>query len=691
MRQLHADTPITEASQDRLGRDAVARLIATEIRQAPSDAGFVLSLMGPWGAGKTSVLNLIGLELHESVEVLRFDPWLFAGAEQLVTRFFEELGAQLGSSSNRRMRELAGSFADYGATLTPLLQLALGPTGLAITSLLRHKQASAKAKRGSASAQRKALQRRLRDIDRPIVVFIDDIDRLPAHEVREVVRLVKLVGDLPGVRYVLAFDRRRVELALGDQTETGRAYLEKIVQAPHDLPTVAPATLRRLALEELNARLSDTELPFFSQEAWGQLFGTGIAPMLSTLRDVHRYANVAPAALELVGGEVASHDVLALEALRLFDPDVHASLPKLADVLTGRRGIDIRSPEQVEADARTRVEAAMKCSSHPEATRELLGSLFPAAGHLFGRSRGSADDRAWRSRRRVASATVLEIYLSSLIGESAVTTAHVHHVLEGMADPGRLRELLEGTPNDRLYDLFDRLFDLRSSFPAEHAAQAALVVARQEQRLVDHSGGTLGLPARWSVETLVEALLRVVPEAERPAAVMQMIETAPDVSHALRTANRFGTHPEREDRSADAEILDAEATTAVLNDIRGRVRRATAIELRDEPDLRSLLAGLLVPDDGAGRAEIAAKARDDGVMRALVRQSFGWGHRSSGFGTTRVPMLYWASLTSMLDKETLEARVHDLAPLIEPDDEDEKTAWQLALRYASGEEPDRFP
>lgn len=42
-----------------------------------------------------------------------------------------------------------------------------------------------------------------------IVVFLDDFDRLTAPEVREVVRLVKLVGDLPFVTYVLAYDQTR--------------------------------------------------------------------------------------------------------------------------------------------------------------------------------------------------------------------------------------------------------------------------------------------------------------------------------------------------------------------------------------------------------------------------------------------------------------------------------------------------
>jgi hypothetical protein len=45
----------------------------------------------------------------------------------------------------------------------------------------------------------------------------------------------------------------------------------------------------------------------------------------------------------------------------------------------------------------------------------------------------------------------------------------------------------------------------------------------------------------------------------------------------------------------------------------------------------------------------------------------------------------------MLGEDVLSRRVLELAPSIEPIDEDERTAWELAVRYASGEKPPRFP
>src|SRR5436190_1928866 len=96
---FHADSPITKAEQDELGRLGLARQIVEQIRRTPCDEGFVIGLLGPWGSGKTSILNLVRAQLaqaaSEDVIVVPFNPWLFSGAEQLVTRFFAELAAAL--------------------------------------------------------------------------------------------------------------------------------------------------------------------------------------------------------------------------------------------------------------------------------------------------------------------------------------------------------------------------------------------------------------------------------------------------------------------------------------------------------------------------------------------------------------------------------------------------------------------
>jgi hypothetical protein len=111
--------------------------------------------------------------------------------------------------------------------------------------------------------------------------------------------------------------------------------------------------------------------------------------------------------------------VLALEAVRVFDPDVHERLLGGADLPTGARNpFDFRPRAQDEAE---RVEAAktlLANSSRREATRTILRGLSPAAAHLFGGSRESAQTQ-WREAKRVAAQPVLLRYLHLTLATSS--------------------------------------------------------------------------------------------------------------------------------------------------------------------------------------------------------------------------------------------------------------------------------
>src|SRR5689334_12469412 len=93
---LQSDEPITRRTEDRLDRARLAEAIADQVLHSPPGQGFVIAIDGAWGSGKTSVLNMIEevVDLQEIV-VLRFNPWLFSGTEELVLRFLHELGTQL--------------------------------------------------------------------------------------------------------------------------------------------------------------------------------------------------------------------------------------------------------------------------------------------------------------------------------------------------------------------------------------------------------------------------------------------------------------------------------------------------------------------------------------------------------------------------------------------------------------------
>ena len=122
-----ADNPITHPEEDALGRTKPARSFAEQVLSLDSTQGVVVGVLGPWGSGKTSFVNLARGHLKDSnVTVLEFNPWMFSGADQLVQAFFVELSAQLKIRAG--LAEIGKLLEDYGETFSGLGWLPLvGP------------------------------------------------------------------------------------------------------------------------------------------------------------------------------------------------------------------------------------------------------------------------------------------------------------------------------------------------------------------------------------------------------------------------------------------------------------------------------------------------------------------------------------------------------------------------------------
>ena len=260
------DSPIQSPEQDRLGRSRLAESIALELH---GPASIVAAITGPWGSGKTSVLNLVKARLasNEATVVIEFNPWFFSGTEQLIAHFFAEFAAQLRTDKEESHEAIADRLDAYGRVLEPLAEVPVigwlakifrGGTGVGSQVARRGDRFH----RPSLREEREALEAALLASNVQFVVIVDDIDRLQTEEIRDVVRLVRLVGQMPRTTYLLAFDRVRVEKALGDDDVTlGRDYLEKIVQVMYALPEPSRDELLRLTLEFARPRNRGSPYP----------------------------------------------------------------------------------------------------------------------------------------------------------------------------------------------------------------------------------------------------------------------------------------------------------------------------------------------------------------------------------------------------------------------------------------------
>jgi predicted KAP-like P-loop ATPase len=236
-----------------------------------------------------------------------------------------------------------------------------------------------------------------------------------------VFKLVRLTASFPNIIYIVAFDRSRVEEALADQGIPGRDYLEKILQVAIDLAVVPAHVLSRQILGAIDQALAAIPAPGpFDEHVWPDIFAETIRPLVRTIRDVRRYALAIRGTIAGLGGQVALADALALEAIRVFLPDVFVRLHGAVDGLTKTSdrlyGLREESPglkEQIDG----LIEAA---KDRGELVRSMIRRLFPAATrHLpHGSHYGSDWSAGWLRDRRVAHPDILRLYLERVAGES---------------------------------------------------------------------------------------------------------------------------------------------------------------------------------------------------------------------------------------------------------------------------------
>lgn len=617
------------------------------------DEGFVIGLTGPWGTGKTSVLALLEAELEDAA-VVWFEPWLFTGANELVDRFFGEISAQLAQSPSDKLQKIGERLASYGEALSPFLKILNSGLGE-----LAGAAAAKAAHRPAASTVRRELCAELEQDPQRIVVLIDDIDRLDEREVREVMRLVKLVADLPGVVHVLAYDRLRVETALSEGApETGQGYLEKIVQASLAIPLPSRSALLEMSLGWLDEAIDTAHTVGVDSRRWQRLLFGGVDRYLRTPRDGRRFANMAPAVVSLCATEVATEDVLALEAIRVFDPGFHDRLLVIADILVGEHSPwDLRSETERREERQRRIDESLTFSRNPSAARHILAALFPRVSYLFDGNPydfTGATAAQWLQAKRVASGQVFRRYLHLALDRSEVASTTVDEAVKALADEAALRELLAGVSTERMPDLLGRLVNVVGEQPNPDVTGAASALYEVIPRLDPARDYSLD-PTR-SVLWIVEELVASAAADDREGLATALIEAAPTLSLRQTLIDSFRSVPDKPSRRREIDVVPQATWDRYEASLAASVRDAPEEQLAGERSVYFLLVTL---HERLGAEAVLGRLRDQQVLIQVLKQS-GTSVRGHT-GTDRVS-LDLAPLERLAGPEVfslLEALQHD--------------------------------
>jgi predicted KAP-like P-loop ATPase len=292
-----------------------------------------------------------------------------SGTGNIPSAFFRELGIALREEwpdnevekGTKKLNayatglSLAGTTTSWVGKAMPWLAIPGGPVIEAVGKSM--KAAGTVVKEGSAALtaknatdlkslreQKQAVTRSLTGLSRPLLVVVDDIDRLTTDEILQVFQLVKANADFPRLIYLLLFEREVVSSALNAVSgNKGGEFLEKIVQVGYHIPHASQASIQKVLFSGLDIHLSHVAVSKrWDKYRWANLYSDGIASYFRNLRHVYRF--LASFAFHVrqhqtkTSFEVNPVDLVGLETLRVFEPSVYESLPAAKTILTRYEG-----------------------------------------------------------------------------------------------------------------------------------------------------------------------------------------------------------------------------------------------------------------------------------------------------------------------------------------------------------------
>ena len=423
----------------------------------------------------------------------------------------------------------------------------------------------------------------------------------------------------------------------------------------------------------------------FDEQIWPDVFMEIIQPLIRNMRDVRRYAAAIHGTVTALHGKIALADVLALEAVRVFLPDVFTNLYGALNSLTITSELNYDNSE-IKKQHKSKIDILVEASGdHGQVVRSMINRLFPAgAQHVGNAHYGVGWKNTWIKERRVAHEDILALYLERIVGDNLLAFLDAERAWTRMADRSALDSYLRSLDITRLQDVISSLEVYEDQFGPEHVVPGTIVLLNLLPDLPERKREMLGLGTRMTVIRVTYRLLRSLKD---PVAVEDAVrQILPELKFLYSKMELIYIIGYQE--GAGHKLVSEESAAGLEKTWRHEVRSASIDDLTREKNILSILLETKRLEEPAEDSfEIAASPE---LTLALLQAA--WSEAlSQSMGSRairRSPRLAWNSLIKVYGNEaTLQARVESLKEM-RPDGADELLA--LTEKYLCGWRPRDF-
>ncbi len=442
------DSPIERREEDLYGVTSFSEALAKSILNIKDPIGTTIALNGAWGSGKSSTVNLIRAELSEAKDshliVTEFKCWWYRGEEALALAFLQQLnsvlGEQFGDKTRKLVRKLGRGILQAGPVIGPAI--ALTPVGW-LSGLVGGLFDVAKRlfpDEEPLETVFRELSKVLEAENRRFLVIIDDMDRLSSEEALAIFRLIKSVGRLPNVMYLVVFDRQLADKAINEKYPSeGPHFLEKIIQAGFELPMPVSTDLNNAVLasiDEICGTPSEDQLVRFMN-----VFYDVVAPYITSPRHVSRFQNAISVTWPAIAGEVNLADFVALEILRLYEPTLFSAIKGNKSLVCGTKTENNNNNDDRFSIFLNGIEEGRQ-----DVAKTALQRLFPRLESI---GYGGEWISEWSSERRVCVEAHFDTYFRLNLSDEVLSGKAIDELVEKAGDSDYIKKVFMDAANAR--------------------------------------------------------------------------------------------------------------------------------------------------------------------------------------------------------------------------------------------------
>jgi hypothetical protein len=485
------------------------------------------------------------------------------------------------------------------------------------------------------------------------------------------------------VIYLVAFDRVRVEDALADSGMPGRSYLEKILQSSLDLPAISQEVLQDQFFASLDAGLRDIENSgTLDSNAWPDIFVEIIRPLIRNMRDVRRFVTSARGTIRSLEGKVQLADVLGLEAIKVFLPDVFGGLHASAAALTSTSSGLYDSSES--GRQKEQISSLLNLAKEDtKIVRAMIERLFPAAQrHIGGTTYGGDFQQSWLRSRRVAHVDILRLYLERTIPAGLTAFDNAEIAFGHFGDREALDQFMRSLAPDRWESTIAALETFEEDFSPNQAVPAITVLLNLLPDIPERKREFFDFGTRIVVTRVTYRLLRCLKSKEAVSKAVAAI--LPEINTLSAKYELISDVGYREGEGH--KLVSKDAAELLEKAFRDEVRNASTEQLIKEMEVLHIL---LVTKRTATPEEPSLTIRSDTRLTLALLKNARSETLSQGVGSRAVQRSYrlaWDVLIELYGTEDLLRE--RLKALSDDEQEQDRELLALAERYLSGWRPE---